>query len=80
MKRYTSKKVVTSDLELSELSCDKCGKTARGKHDILWSDITTINVCFGFGSKRDGDTWIIDLCDDCLDKVAGDINKIETGV
>jgi len=53
--------------------CDKCGKTAKGETEMMWSDINEIAIDFGFGSKFDGETWSFELCDDCVEDTLKDI-------
>lgn len=49
----------------NKITCNGCGKVA--KH-IDCTDITPIDVEFGYGSEHDGETWSFDLCDVCVEE------------
>lgn len=70
------------DYELEEIQCDRCGKQAKGFDEVMWSDITTINIQYTFGSNKDGDRWSMDLCDKCIEEITesfkDNIKKEET--
>ena len=72
MKHYRYKDVTITEHKLHSITCDSCGKVF---HDPIMDAITSFSIDFGFGSKYDGETWCIDLCDDCIDKVFHDVKK-----
>lgn len=72
--RVTKQKEVKSiEIWNVGITCDKCGKTDTDEDGYIVTDINPFSIGFGYGSKRDGEKWEIDLCDDCLDEVFKDI-------
>lgn len=61
----------------NKITCNGCGKVA--KHTDC-TDITPVDVEFGYGSDHDGETWSFDLCDTCIEEFASKfklpINKV----
>ena len=61
----------------NKITCNGCGKVA--KH-VDCTDITPIDIEFGYGSEHDGETWSFDLCDKCIEDFASKfkmpINKV----
>lgn len=45
--------------------CNKCGSESNSE----WSDITPIEIDFGYGSDYDMQKWIINLCDNCINEI-----------
>jgi len=72
MKTYKSIKVKELINKVSSITCDKCKKTDT---DEDWSNITTIDINFGFGSKFDTEQWTMDLCDDCIEELLSDYKR-----
>jgi hypothetical protein len=66
-KTVQSSTTVFKDVVVS-ITCNSCGETADGD-DIGFTDIQPFEFYFGFGSKKDGETWRFDLCDNCADKI-----------
>jgi hypothetical protein len=50
----------------NKITCNCCGKVA--KHPDC-TDITPIDIEFGYGSEHDGETWSFDLCDVCVEEL-----------
>ena len=53
--------------------CNKCGKVSENQHV---NENTEMDLKFGYGSKRDGDSIRFHLCDDCFDEIISSF-KIE---
>ena len=54
--------------EISSISCNVCGKVVQGAASEYMSDITGVEIGFGYGSKFDTETWNFDICDACLEQ------------
>ncbi len=63
MRKY--KTLIKKEKEVAKTFCDWCGKES-GKYGFFAGGSGEIS--FGFGSKRDGTIFAIDLCDDCFEK------------
>lgn len=70
MKKYIDKTEQYITSQCVEQTCNFCGKSASN-NDIMFCDITEIEILPGYGSKFDGDEIQIDICDDCLEKLIG---------
>lgn len=60
-----TKQEIKYTIDIVAKSCDICG--TPGTEDNLFQDITTIKFEPGYGSKYDGETAYIDICDSCFD-------------
>lgn len=67
MKKYFKKN------NLKEVICDSCKNSCKKEFDFEYA---TLNAHWGYGSKKDGDVYQIDLCEDCFDKIS-DFLKIK---
>ena len=54
-----------AETEVVETVCNFCCKRNTDEFD----DISSFTIQFGYGSKHDGDTWQLDICDKCADKL-----------
>ena len=70
MEKVEIVETVRKEKKVISVICNMCGKTDEGFQNIMFSDISKINIEFGFGSTFDGETWDLDLCDSCLEKIA----------
>lgn len=74
---YTSK-------DISPMKCIKCNKEIYLLHsehnglpeEELWKNGTILKIQPGFGSILDTDTYLIGICDDCLEKARNNGNAI----
>ena len=57
MQKYTEKR----QGELKEAWCNMCGTVEEG--------VCTVEVEFGYFSRKDGETHTFDLCEDCYDEL-----------
>lgn len=60
-------------------NCIKCGKEIESIYDIsvtpnmnIWTGGVVLKVEPGFGSKLDGNSYILSICDDCIEKYLHD--------
>lgn len=60
-------------LQVDDVICDVCCKSCKKTCDI---ESATLCARWGYDSKKDGDFYDIDLCEDCFDKVIDFLNKI----
>jgi ribosomal-protein-alanine N-acetyltransferase len=61
MKKYSTNN------ELIEMRCNKCGKVLRVENGVLKEGAFSTEVCFGYFSSKDGQKHEVDLCEDCYD-------------
>jgi len=61
---------------LSLVKCNKCGKEIHNgedeffvTEDIIPDIVHEIKISFGYGSNLDGQTFRMDLCDECIEKL-----------
>lgn len=71
MRKSKVKTVTKQVLELSSITCNKCGKTHElhgEEHQREWQaeEFQGFSCSFGYGSKYDMETWSFDLCESCL--------------
>lgn len=65
-KRLVEQQVMTS------ITCNNCGrehKTTGEMNDFDLEQFQSFEFSFGYGSKRDGEVWEFDLCEDCIVEV-----------
>lgn len=53
-------------LQLDDIICDICGESCKKNLDI---ESAKLFAHWGYDSKKDGDVYDIDLCENCFDKV-----------
>jgi hypothetical protein len=60
-------------------NCIKCGKEIeswgvlfRRPENNIWTGGVVLKVEPGFGSKLDGNSYILSICDDCIEKYLHD--------
>lgn len=66
MKQISEEQVLVTQETVVSVTCDCCGKIEY--KDYCGSDITPVQVEFGYGSRFDTSAWCIDVCDDCIEK------------
>jgi len=66
-KIQTETKTITEE-KVTSITCNCCGKVVEGETVEYDSDITELNISFGYGSRFDTNQWNMDICDDCLEK------------
>jgi hypothetical protein len=62
MKKYVKK---TID-DLDDITCDVCNQSCKKHHNI---ESATLSAYWGYDSKRDGETFDVDICESCFDKL-----------
>lgn len=62
--------------KVSDIVCDSCGKSCRGRYDY---EYMTIYNHWAYGSKKDGEYWEAHICESCVDDKLGFIkfNKMD---
>lgn len=65
--------VAIKSVTICKKICNKCGKEFLNNSSFDWdAQIINFNINFNYGSKYDTETWIFDLCENCLE------NEIKT--
>lgn len=57
------KKLIKS---VSDVLCDICGNSCTIVQDNAGPDFATLEACWGYGSKYDGQKFDIDICESCF--------------
>lgn len=60
---------------IDDVICDICGKSCKDKLDNF--ENAELNAYWGYTSKRDGDTYEVDMCEDCFDKTLQFLIKLK---
>lgn len=60
--------VTVKETQVQSLECDCCGREEHGQNIEYWSSIERHNIEFGYGSSHDGDSYQIEVCDECIMK------------
>ncbi|MGI6069839.1 MAG: hypothetical protein ACOYBE_05370 [Blautia sp.] len=61
----------TTVTELTELVCNRCGKKIKIDHGTAAEGVCTVQIQWGYFSRKDGERHIFDLCEDCYDEIIG---------
>jgi len=59
--------------QLENIICDVCGNFCKKEYNIEYAKII---ANWGFETKKDGQVYEIDLCENCFDKTLEFINSI----
>ena len=51
--------------------CNMCGKNIPVENNIPREDFIEINKAWGYFSRKDGKTWKFVVCEECADRLAG---------
>lgn len=69
---------------VSDITCDICGQSVVSKSQKSnlanldnFTEYARLVAEFGYGSKRDGDKFQFDFCEDCFDELLGKINELK---
>lgn len=66
MRKY--KKVLKS--ELSDVICDICSRSClKSEDDMNSAEFAVIKAQWGYWSRKDGQNFNLDVCEDCFDKI-----------
>lgn len=78
MRKY--KKVLKD--ELDDVVCDVCGKSCvsgtLGAFGI-GAEFAVLEADWGYGSRKDGDSFRLEMCEDCFDKIVSFVGTISFG-
>ncbi len=59
---------------IDDVNCDACGKSTTNYKDV-GPNYATLESCWGYGSKDDGNKYNIDLCEECFFEVLSFIKE-----
>lgn len=54
---------------LTQVLCNQCGRELKVEDGYLKEGCFTADTVFGYFSKKDGDYYHFDLCEECYDKL-----------
>lgn len=67
--------------EVSDIVCDICKKSCvRYEDNIDSAEYGTIEAYWGYFSKKDGETFNCEICEDCFDKVISFLEELKKNV
>jgi len=78
LKKY--RKVLKDEVE--DVVCDICGKGCRDEcsdsaADAGMVEYATLEALWGYCSRRDGESYRCDMCEDCFEKVLAFIDSLK---
>lgn len=65
MRRYR----MGQENELTQVLCNQCGRELKVEDGYLKEGCFTADAIFGYFSKKDGEHYHFDLCEECFDKL-----------
>lgn len=75
MRKY--KKVLKDELE--DVVCDVCGKSCvSGTLEAfgVGAEFAVLRADWGYGSRKDGESFMLEMCEDCFDKIVAFVGTI----
>ena len=60
--------------KLSAVICNQCGKNMKVEKGILMEGCCHIETPFSYFSRKDGQRYLFDLCDECYDKIIAEFS------
>jgi hypothetical protein len=70
------KKIGQKTIEvIDDVVCDICEKSCKDHIDNMES--ASLNAYWGYSSKKDGQNYDIDLCENCFDKTLEFLSKLK---
>jgi len=76
MRKY--RKVLKDEVE--DIVCDVCGRsclTDCSMGDPAMSEYATLEAVWGYCSKKDGERYTCEMCEDCFGRVSGFIDSLK---
>lgn len=85
MKKYKTRQAKV----LVDVCCDICGNSCKHKHIIPDDECSpgivqdqdceyaTLSATWGYFSRKDGESYHLDLCEDCFDELVENINSLQ---
>jgi hypothetical protein len=70
MKKYKTRQAKA----LVDICCDVCDKSCKTPLDDY--EVATLSAQWGYHSRKDGESYHVDLCEDCFDEVVTYVNKM----
>ena len=67
---------------LEDVFCDICGKSCSSEcsmGDPTMLEYATLEVFWGYCSRKDGDNYSCEMCESCFDKIKSFIDSIRAG-
>lgn len=62
MRKYNQKTLVT-------MWCNCCGRELKLENEIVKEGVFSVDTCWGYFSKKDGECHSFDLCESCYDRI-----------
>lgn len=62
---------------IDKIYCDVCGECCTDEN--YGTESATLSAQWGYSSKKDGETYQIDLCEDCFDNTVSYLKSIRKG-
>jgi ribosomal-protein-alanine N-acetyltransferase len=65
MRTYQEKE--KKELQLQKVICNQCGKELQVENGVVMEGHFHSEYAFGYFSRKDGQVYSLDLCEDCFD-------------
>ena len=67
---------------LDDIVCDVCGSSCRTEcseqaEGASMVEYATLEALWGYCSRRDGEQYRCDMCENCFEKISGFINSLK---
>jgi hypothetical protein len=70
------KKIAEKVIEVvDDVTCDVCGKSCKDHMDNM--EQATLSAYWGYSSKKDGQNYEVDICENCFDKTLEFLSKLK---
>lgn len=70
------KKIAQKTIEvIDDIECDICGKTCKDHMENF--ENASLTAYWGYSSKKDGQQYDIDICENCFDKTLEFLTKLK---
>ena len=60
---------------LTDICCDACGASCKTPLDDY--EVATISAQWGYHSRKDGESYHLDLCENCFDDVVKHVQNLK---
>lgn len=68
--------LITEEHEkIVDVLCDICGKSCKDEYDMNY-EYSQLIACWGYGSRKDTESWNFNFCEECSDKIRDFIKSL----
>lgn len=63
------RKILKTEDVLVEMFCDCCKRKIQVENGIVKEGVFSVDYCWGYFSKKDGQIHSVDICEECYDRI-----------